>query len=153
MGPVAQMEERTASIRKVEGSSPSGTTTAMSYSGERMIGNVRRGWKRLLNDGGILRCHWCLELLTLESVSVDHLLPLSLGGDSQPENLTHSCKPCNFARGNLMGPPHPGKRNNILASGRYRRHHLKVHPNQIEHENGMAALKALIKGYEAKNGS
>ena len=51
-------------------------------------------------DGASLdgaRCAWC-NRLTLDP-TIDHLVPLSLGGTNDPDNLVTSCRRCNEQRG------------------------------------------------------
>ena len=46
-----------------------------------------------------LPCKYCLSLLTLDSISLDHVISLSNGGDSLQENIQFICKSCNSAKG------------------------------------------------------
>jgi len=48
----------------------------------------RRGWL----------CHWCAGDLTLETLTADHVLPLSRGGGDGPDNVVPSCARCNHLR-------------------------------------------------------
>ena len=51
------------------------------------------------------RCFWCHERLTTEAATVDHLLPLSLGGTNERPNCVLCCFRCNQGRGNRLSPP------------------------------------------------
>ena len=52
-----------------------------------------------LRDG--LACVYCGGGITTGvSLSLDHLVPYSLGGTNEPTNLLTCCKRCNSARGN-----------------------------------------------------
>ena len=44
-------------------------------------------------------CYLCGVYLDFEKVELDHLVPISRGGDSSPENLAVSCRTCNRTRG------------------------------------------------------
>ena len=68
----------------------------------------RRGWKG--NGSGITaeewmrikitqmnRCHYCGAKAEL---TMDHVHPLSKGGEHSPENIVGACGPCNFSKGN-----------------------------------------------------
>jgi len=41
------------------------------------------------------RCRYCGELLTAETATLDHVLPVSKGGADDPENLATACLMCN----------------------------------------------------------
>lgn len=47
-------------------------------------------------------CHWCQKQLTLDSSTLDHVIPLSRGGLDNANNTVLSCEPCNHGRGNAM---------------------------------------------------
>jgi len=44
-------------------------------------------------------CHWCKCSLTNETGTVDHLIPLGLGGLNNMNNYVLACEPCNQDRG------------------------------------------------------
>jgi hypothetical protein len=48
------------------------------------------------------RCGYCLspELLSGLPLTIDHLIPLSVGGSNEPENLWLACRSCNESKGN-----------------------------------------------------
>lgn len=46
------------------------------------------------------KCHYCNKQLTEFNATLDHLQPVSKGGDNSFENLTTSCLHCNSERGN-----------------------------------------------------
>lgn len=43
----------------------------------------------------------CVECGALSDLQFDHLLPVSRGGNNEPDNLRILCKSCNLSRGNL----------------------------------------------------
>jgi hypothetical protein len=45
----------------------------------------------------------CVECGVLTGLSVDHIIPVSSGGDSSPDNLRTLCLPCNLKKGALVG--------------------------------------------------
>ena len=47
------------------------------------------------------QCRYCTDVLVVSNIVCDHMYPLSLGGDSTPENLTIICKRCNTRKGHL----------------------------------------------------
>jgi 5-methylcytosine-specific restriction endonuclease McrA len=47
-------------------------------------------------------CRWCCGTLTEENRTVDHIVPLSRGGEHKPENLCASCYPCNYSKGKKL---------------------------------------------------
>jgi hypothetical protein len=51
---------------------------------------------------GITTCYWCGITLTLDTSTVEHIIPLSTNGLDNANNRTLACEPCNKARGNIM---------------------------------------------------
>lgn len=56
-------------------------------------------WRR-----GYRHCYYCEMRLTLargqpHSMTLDHKIPLALGGRNRPENYVAACGPCNAAKG------------------------------------------------------
>lgn len=50
-------------------------------------------------------CWWCDQKLSLNQLTIDHLVPRSRGGSNSLENLRLTCFPCNNKRGNSLYPP------------------------------------------------
>ena len=48
------------------------------------------------------KCFWCEKKLTIESSTIDHVIPLSRGGLDNNNNRVLSCPECNQSRGNAM---------------------------------------------------
>lgn len=46
-------------------------------------------------------CIYCSEILTTETISLDHIVPLKRGGSTSSLNLTCICKKCNRRKGEL----------------------------------------------------
>lgn len=58
----------------------------------------------ITRDGNV--CHWCRRPFTPGSrsprrISRDHIIPYSLGGLSNDENMVLSCQRCNSTRGSI----------------------------------------------------
>lgn len=47
------------------------------------------------------RCAICGDFVPYDDFTIDHIEPLSKGGDNEPENLQCTCRFCNFLKGNL----------------------------------------------------
>lgn len=47
-------------------------------------------------------CRWCGCLLTEETATLDHIIPLHKGGMNNPNNYALACAPCNNKRGSDM---------------------------------------------------
>lgn len=45
-------------------------------------------------------CHWCCAKLA--KVTIDHVVPVSRGGEHKPDNLVAACGSCNYSRGNKL---------------------------------------------------
>ena len=48
------------------------------------------------------RCELCGRKILLEDMTVDHINPLSMGGEDDVENLACTCYPCNLFKGNIL---------------------------------------------------
>lgn len=48
------------------------------------------------------RCVYCGTSLGLDLATLDHVYPLSRGGDHAPGNLVAACQPCNQLKGALL---------------------------------------------------
>lgn len=57
--------------------------------------------ERMWRDG-IRNCHWCGVDLTLETATLEHVIPLARGGLDNDNNRTLACEPCNRKRGSTM---------------------------------------------------
>lgn len=63
-------------------------------------GNTRDKRKRLIKR--VKKCHWCKRPLTLDTSTLEHIIPLSRGGLNTMNNLTLACLGCNQERGSDM---------------------------------------------------
>lgn len=48
------------------------------------------------------QCAYCKRTLYLSTLSLDHILPLSLGGPHSASNLQLTCLQCNLEKGNKL---------------------------------------------------
>lgn len=46
------------------------------------------------------RCYWCGY--HMKQITIDHLVPISLGGNNRDENLVVSCQRCNSRKDNSL---------------------------------------------------
>ena len=58
-----------------------------------------RWWQQLVAQG---RCHHCGGKFLPEQLTMEHLLPLALGGRSHKGNVVPACKPCNNQKKNQL---------------------------------------------------
>ena len=75
------------------------------YEHIRRARKVKAGWVRPgeVDVPGMLEaqqgiCCYCEKELTVEIATVDHIIPLSRGGDHTPENLAICCLSCNSSK-------------------------------------------------------
>ena len=48
------------------------------------------------------KCHWCGVKLTIDTSTIEHVIPLDRGGLENANNRVLACQPCNENRGNNM---------------------------------------------------
>jgi len=61
--------------------------------------NVRENRLMVFERDGY-KCHYCDKQLTRFTATLDHIQPVSKGGDNSFDNLVTSCLHCNSRRGN-----------------------------------------------------
>lgn len=66
----------------------------------RIVGTARRN-EIFLRDSQ--KCYMCLKKLGHKEFHLDHLVPVSRGGDNSENNLAVSCRYCNQSRGSRIG--------------------------------------------------
>lgn len=70
-----------------------------TLSGHSKVSRSSRLRRKLWRTKREMICHWCRIDLTLEELTVDHLVAYADGGKDNVENLVWSCEPCNRERG------------------------------------------------------
>jgi 5-methylcytosine-specific restriction endonuclease McrA len=64
-------------------------------------GKPRRQRARLIRMNGA-HCHWCKQPVTIDTSTVEHVIPLARGGLDNHNNRVLACAPCNNGRGHDM---------------------------------------------------
>lgn len=59
----------------------------------------RRHRKEWLIANGFFRCHWCLVVLTVDTMTIDRIIPGCQGGRYTRDNIRPACGPCNSSEG------------------------------------------------------
>ena len=67
---------------------------------DKRSGNSRR--KRAVILRTLSTCYWCDKPLTLDTSTLEHIIPLSRGGLDNANNRTVACVSCNGERGSEM---------------------------------------------------
>ena len=67
---------------------------------DRRKGNYRSEKRKMIQICN--KCHWCGIKLTLETATMEHVIPLYRGGLDNANNRVLACKPCNSRRGHEM---------------------------------------------------
>lgn len=62
--------------------------------------NYRSLRRRMLERSN--KCHWCPKLLTLDTSTLEHIIPLHRGGLDNANNRVLACDDCNKRRGHEM---------------------------------------------------
>lgn len=68
----------------------------------RNQGSIQRFWKRLSKQQNTFNCFYCSRQvfreapeIAINKATVDHIIPLCLGGTNEIDNLVSSCRECN----------------------------------------------------------
>jgi|AntDeeMinimDraft_6_1070357.scaffolds.fasta_scaffold11311_2 5-methylcytosine-specific restriction endonuclease McrA len=61
-----------------------------------------RARRQALINRGLATCHWCSSALTIDTATLEHIIPLALGGLDNANNWALACEPCNQKRGGSM---------------------------------------------------
>lgn len=77
-----------------------------------------------LHVGG--RCELCGQRLLFEEMTLDHIVPLSMGGKDDVENLSCTCYPCNLLKGNIFPSDFMERITDIFLYQMERRHKDRV---------------------------
>lgn len=62
---------------------------------------MAKQWKKLYRLTATFICPYCQKEFPLNKATVEHLVPRSRGGTSDPENIVYACKFCNNQKGSL----------------------------------------------------
>jgi 5-methylcytosine-specific restriction endonuclease McrA len=57
--------------------------------------------KKMFYDIYGKKCKYCNEVLNIRTIACDHIIPITKGGASTPDNLQLICKRCNTRKGPL----------------------------------------------------
>ena len=62
---------------------------------------MAKQWKKLYRLTATFICPYCRKEFPLNKATIDHLVPRSRGGASEPYNMVWACKRCNNEKGAL----------------------------------------------------
>lgn len=62
---------------------------------------MAKQWKHLYGMRATFICPYCMGEFALSKATIDHLVPQSRGGVSEPYNMVWCCKRCNNEKGAL----------------------------------------------------
>jgi hypothetical protein len=65
-------------------------------------GKNRSRRKQMMGGRKEVKCHWCPTMITLNTSTIDHVIPLFRGGLDNANNRVLACHPCNNRRGHAM---------------------------------------------------
>ncbi len=77
----------------------SASPTSLDIKKELDFYNVKENRLKIFERDDF-KCHYCGKLLTRFSATLDHIQPVSKGGDNSFDNLITACLHCNSERGN-----------------------------------------------------
>ena len=93
-------------------------------------------------------CYWCGKPLSLSEQTLEHMIPRSMGGGNNLENLRIACRQCNSSRRNNPFPPNYSvswERFDQLAS-------LRINNINKAHDSAIATTPKFSKAFSATTG-
>lgn len=61
----------------------------------------KKKWKKIAEMQTTIVCPYCLKVVPYSETNIEHIMPLSRGGKTTPNNLIRTCKKCNSEKGAL----------------------------------------------------
>ena len=90
-------KQRNAELaRKRRQKNPQKEKAAQHSRRARKAHAVPQRWKRSPLPDHL--CYWCGTTLTPETTHIDHIMPISLGGQDTPDNTANTCAKCNQSK-------------------------------------------------------
>jgi 5-methylcytosine-specific restriction endonuclease McrA len=71
----------------------------LRYYGKNVKRRTNGYAKDHLNNNPSEKCLYCLDTMTYENITAEHIVPISKGGNNCKVNLTVCCSDCNLDRG------------------------------------------------------
>jgi 5-methylcytosine-specific restriction endonuclease McrA len=62
---------------------------------------TRRRARILAGVDGVVTCTYCADSKSSREMTIDHVVPISMGGERSAANVVACCHPCNQAKGNI----------------------------------------------------
>lgn len=70
----------------------------------RKLYRLRKKWRKIVFQNGAVECYICRRPLTVESATMDHVVPISKGGIwNDLDNIKPACYICNQKKADLYG--------------------------------------------------
>ena len=100
---MARRERRKSSLNPKDfdfsGLTCDGSQTRLEKAKAREL-RQSRWWKNIVATGV---CHYCGRKVPQEDLTMDHVVPLALGGKSEKTNIVPCCKDCNTKKKDSLG--------------------------------------------------
>ena len=75
---------------------------APSHLKDTRARNSRAIRHKMMKGRDTVPCHWCKTPITLDTSTIEHVVPIDRGGLDNANNRVLACEPCNTKRGNSM---------------------------------------------------
>lgn len=62
-------------------------------------GNIAKKLRQAVIERDGLLCSYCSEFIPVGKIAIDHVLPVTKGGEDHEDNFVVSCKSCNSKKG------------------------------------------------------
>lgn len=84
------------------------------HDGRPVVFRIPWGVRKIILKRDGLVCKYCGAVVTLDTYSIDHIIPASKGGTEKPSNLVMCCRGCNKRAKDLLFDSFEAKQKYLL---------------------------------------
>lgn len=98
--------------------------------------------RRLFGHIAIAPCYYCRQVFTYHALTLEHIVPLCLGGTNEPSNVALACAPCNHKRGKIAWQQKQHSPEYLAIKQERARQHYEQYSPEYRSQNREGSLQA-----------